>query len=305
LEKYGADGFRLGLALTADGMDDADWRDRTAQDAKAKVESVIPFVKKTLKSAYARPESELDAWLISSLHRRIVTATEAMEEMKIRRASATVYLDLWNDIRYYLHRTKSPRKQTLSDVFGAWVRMMSPYTPFMAEDLNHELGGKGLVCQADWPSSKDFPLDEEAELAEAVLNRVIDDARNVLNVVKGPRTRLNVYVCSEIAKNYFFELATAKKENENVGQVVKKFGSLKIQPDRVFKLGFEIGDELLTKLLSHGGFDEFEVLSGASEFMSSELGIPVVVQRAGAKGIHDPANKAKDALPTKPGFFLE
>jgi len=305
LEKYGADGFRLGLALTADGMDDADWRGRTAQDASAKAESVIPFVKKTLKSTTARTENELDAWLISSLHRRIVTATEAMEEMKIRRASATVYLDLWNDIRYYLHRGKSPRKQTLTDVFGAWVRMMSPFTPFLAEDLNHELGGKGLVCQADWPSPEDFPLDEEAELAEAVLGKVIEDARNVLNVVKGPKTKLNVYVCSEMARNYFFELASAKRKNEDVGQVVKKFASLKIPPEKVFKLGFEIGDDVLTKLLFHRRFDEFGVLSEASDFMSSELGIPVVVQRAGAKETHDPANRAKDSLPTKPAFFLE
>jgi len=305
LAKYGADGFRLGLALTADGMDDADWRDRTAQDAKAKVESVIPFVRKTLKAATSRPESELDSWLISSLHRRIVTATEAMEEMRIRRASATVFLDLWNDIRYYLHRSESPRKQTLTEVFTAWVRMMSPFTPFMAEDLNHELGGKGLVCQADWPSPKDFPLDEEAELAEAVLNRVIEDARNVLRVVKGPRTRLNIYVSSEMARDYFFELATAKRKNGNVGLVVKKFASLKIQPDRVFKLGFEIGDDMLTKLLFHRKFDEFEVLSEASGFMSNELGIPVVVQLAGGKEIHDPSNKSKDALPTKPAFYLE
>ena len=305
LEKYGADGFRLGLALTADGMDDADWRDRTAQDAKAKAESVIPFVKKTLKSAGNREKNELDSWLVSSTHRRIVTATEAMEEMKIRRASATIFLDMWNDIRYYLHRTKSPRKQTLADVFGAWVRMMSPFTPFMAEDLNHELGGKGLVCQADWPSPKAFPLDEEAELAEAVLNRVMEDARKLLNVVKGPRNKLNVYVSSDSARSYFFELAMAKRKNENVGQVMKKYASLRIQPDRVFKLGFELGDEMLTKLLSRRGFDEFEVLSEASEFISGEIGIKVAVQKAGAKDVHDPANRAKDALPTKPGFFLE
>jgi leucyl-tRNA synthetase len=305
LEKYGADGFRLGLALTADGMDDADWRDRTAEDAKGKVESVIPFVKKTLKSATNREKNELDSWLGSAVHRRIVTTTEAMEQMKIRRASATTFLDMWNDIRYYIHRTKSPRVQTLVDVFGAWVRMMSPFTPFMAEELNHELGGKGLVCQADWPSTKDFPLDEEAELAEEVVSKVIEDARNVLKVVKGPRTRLNVYVCSEMARSYFFDLASAKKRNENVGLVVKKFASLKIQPDRVFKLTFEIGEEMLTKLLSHKGFDEFETLSGASEFMSAELGIIVTVQKSGAKGTHDPLNKARDALPTKPGFFLE
>ncbi len=305
LEKYGADPFRLALALTADGMDDADWRDRSAQDAKGKVESVVPFVKKSLKAATARETDALDHWLVSSVHRRILTATEAMEEMKIRRASATIFLDLWNDVRYYIHRTEKPRKQTLVDVFSAWVRMMSPFTPFMAEELNHELGGKGLVCQADWPSTKDFPLDERAELAEAVMNRVIEDARNVLKVVKGPRTTLNIYVCSDQAKSFFYELAAAKRKDENVGLVIKKFAALKVQPGRILKLSYEIGDEMLTKLLSNRGFDEFRTLSDASGFMSKELGIKVVVQRAGAKDIRDPANKARDALPTKPGFFLE
>jgi leucyl-tRNA synthetase len=305
LDKYGADGFRLGLALTADGMDDADWRDRAAQDAKEKVESIIPFVKKCMKSGANREADELDSWLISRIHGRIESATEALEQMKIRRASATIFLDVWNDIRYYIRRTKNPRKQTLSEVFGAWVRMMSPVAPFMAEDLNHELGGKGLVSQADWPSPKDFPLREEAELAEAVLTRVIDDARNVMKVVKGPRSMLNVYVCSDSARSYFMELASAKKKNENVGQVVKKFASLKIQPDRVFRLTFELGEDMVTRLLSRKGFDEYKVLSEAADFMSSELGIKVSVQKAGTKGIHDPANKAKDALPTKPGFLLE
>ncbi|HXY56078.1 MAG TPA: class I tRNA ligase family protein, partial [Nitrososphaerales archaeon] len=305
LEKYGADAFRLALALTADGMDDADWRDRSAQDAKGKVESVIPFVTKTLNAAAHRDGNELDSWLTSSINRRIVTATRAMEELKMRRASATIFLDVWNDVRYYLRRTGRPRKQTLTEVFSAWVRMMSPFTPFMAEDLNHELGGKGLVCQADWPSPKDFPVDEEAELAEAVLGKVIDDARNVLSVVKGPRSKLNVYVASDQARSYFLELASAKKSNENVGQVIKKYQSLKIQPDRVFRLSFDIGEDMLAKILAHRSFDEYDVLSQASEFMSSELGVKVVVQKAGSKEIRDPSNKARDALPTKPGFYLE
>jgi leucyl-tRNA synthetase len=305
LEKHGADAFRLALALTADGMDDADWRDKAAEDSEGKVGAVLPFVKKSLRSATNRGPREIDSWLTSSVRRRIVTATEAMEAMKIRRASATIFLDLWNDIRYYIRRTTVPRKQTLVDVFGAWVRMMSPFTPFMAEDLNHELGGKGLVSQADWPSPKDFPMDEEAELAEAVTNRVIDDARNVLKVVKGPRSRLNVYVCSDAARGFFFELAAAKQKKENVGQILKKYASLKIQPDRVFKLTFEIGEELLSKLLGHRGFDEYKSLSEASKFMSAELGIEVVVQKGGSKEIKDPANKAKGALPTKPAFFLQ
>ena len=90
-----------------------------------------------------------------------------------------------------------------------------------------------------------------------------------------------------------------------MGAVVKKYAQLKIQPDRVFKLSFEIGDGMLAKLLAHKGFDEFKALSDASGFMAAELEITVAVQKAGSKAISDPANKAKDALPTKPAFYLE
>ncbi len=305
LEKYGADAFRLALALTADGMDDADWRDRNAEDAKAKVESVIPFVKKSLKSSVKREEDTLDSWLLSTLHRRISSVTQALDEMKMRRASATAFLDVWNDIRWYLHRSKQPRRQTLSDVFDAWARLIAPFTPFLAEDLHHELGGKGLVCQADWPSLSDFPIDEEAELAETAINRVVEDARNVLKVVKGPRSILNIYVASDLARGYFTELVVAKQKKENVGALVKKFASLKVPPDRVFKLAYELGEDLTGRLLSQRRFDEFAALSEAESYISKELGVRVKVQKAGGKEVHDPAGKAKDALPLRTAFYLE
>ncbi len=305
LEKHGADGFRLALALTADGMDDADWRDRAAEDARSKVESVIPFVKESLRSAAKRDADMLDAWLLSSVHRRIVAVTEAMEGLRVRRAAAAAFLNTWNDIRHYLRRSEHPRAQTLQVVFDAWARLMAPFAPFMAEDLNRELGGKGLICQADWPSLKDFPVDEGAELAEAVVAKALEDARKVLKVVVGPRSKLNVYVSSDLTRQYFYELAAAKQKGEDVGQVVRKYSSAKIPPDRVFKLMYEVGSETLTKLLTHGNFDEFGTLDAASRFMSDELGVHVVVQKAGSPGTRDPGSRAKDALPLKPALFLE
>ncbi len=305
LEKYGADAFRLTLALTADGMDDADWRDRNAEDAKLKVESVIGFVKKTLKSSVKKEEDTLDSWLLSTMNRRIALITQSMQEMKIRRAAATAYLDAWNDIRWYIHRSGKPRKETVSAVFNAWVRLIAPFTPFIAEELNHELGGKGLVSQADWPSLKEFPLDEEAELAETLVNRVVGDARNVLKVVKGPRKTLNIYTSSDGARDYFVELVTARQRKENVGPIVKKNASLRMSPDRVFKLSYELGEDLLRRFLSHRKLDENGILAGAARFMSQELGIEVKVQKTGSKEFRDPTNKAKYALPMKPALFLE
>jgi leucyl-tRNA synthetase len=305
LEKHGADAFRLALALAADGMDDADWRDRNAEDARQKTESIIPFVRKALKSSSAREKDIVDAWLYSTVNRRISAVTQAMEGMKIRRASSAAFLDIWNDVRRYLRRTKRPRKQTLTEVFEAWVRLMAPFTPFLAEELHHELGGKGLACQADWPSLKDFPSDDEAELGEILVDRVIEDARNVMKVVKGDRKAMNIYAANEATRSYFADLLVARQRKENVGAIVKKYGNAVLPPDRVFKLAYDLGEDLTGKMISHRKMDEYAVLIAAAPFISKELGLSVNIFKAGERSVNDPGGRARSALPMKPALYLE
>jgi leucyl-tRNA synthetase len=306
LDKYGPDAFRLALALAADGMDDANWRSRSAEDAKMRIESIVPFARKSVQESKERDANRLDSWLLSTVHRRVSSMNEALDQMKMRKAASIAFLEIWNDIRWYMRRSSEPRRQTLQDVFTAWVRLMAPFTPFAAEELNKELGGKGLVSQADWPSLDDFPIDESAELSEQVVNHVMEDARNVLKVVKGQRKTLNIYVASADATQYFVDLCRAKKTGTgNVGQIAKKFSSLKIPPERVFRLQYEAGEEFVDRFLNQPKFSEFETLRDASPFISSELGIEVSVQRNGEPGFKDPGGKAGGALPLKPAFYIE
>ncbi|MBI3022810.1 MAG: leucine--tRNA ligase [Thaumarchaeota archaeon] len=305
LEEYGADALRATLSLAADGMDDADWKTKNAEDMRDKVDSLFPFIEKSLKDSAKRQPEHLDRWLFSIINGRILAVTSSMEEMKIRRALSIALLDVWNDVRWYLRRSRNPRRQTLSTVFEAWIRLLSPFTPFAAEELNRMMGNKGLVSIADWPSGKDFQVDQAAEISELLLAEVIGDARNLLKVIKEPKKRLNVYVSSDSASKFFFEMVRASVGDGKKGDVIKKFSTVGIKPERILKLQHELGDDLTKKLLSIPKFDEFSILSAAAGFLSVEIGMEVYVFKAGEKGIHDPANKAKDALPFKPAFFLE
>jgi len=305
VERYGADAVRATVILTGDGMEDTDWRAKNAEDAHAKIDSLIAFVEKSMSGSVERPPEQLDRWLISTVRGRITEVTSALEELRTRRAIAAALLDLWNNVRWYLHRTEKPRRKTLTEVFSAWARLLSPFTPFVAEELNRALGGKGLVCTADWPSPEDFPRDEGAELSEVMLARVLEDARNLLKIVKQPKHKLNIYVASEEARRFFVEVVTARAKKEGLGNVIKKFPNIGIPPERVIKLQYEAGDELVSRIMSQPNLDEFQVLRSASGFISRELGIEVEVVRAGAKGIRDPGKRASDALPLKPAFYLE
>jgi leucyl-tRNA synthetase len=304
LEQYGADGLRATLALAADGMDDADWKAKNAEDISLKIDSLFPFIEKGLASSIEREMELSDRWLLSVVRGRIDLVTRSLEEMKIRKATSVALLDVWNDIRWYLRRAEKPRYQTLKMVFETWIRLVAPVIPFTAEELNSKMGNKGLITTADWPSIVDFPLDDAAEVSELLVAKVMEDARNLLKIIKEQKKRLTIYTSSEVASEYFRELAKSEK-GENRSEVIKKFASSGIKPDRVIKLQYELGNELITRISSLGKFDEFAVLSGAAAFLSNEVGIQVRVFKAGDKKTEDPANKGKDALPFKPSFYLE
>ena len=305
LEQYGADALRATLALAADGMDDADWKAKNAEDLKFKIESLFPFIEKSLRDTVQRDLDHLDRWLISVMRRRVETVTASVETMKIRKALSVALLDVWNDIRWYLRREESPRRQTLELVTETWVRLLSPFIPFAAEELNQRMGGKGLITMADWPSTIEFPEDAGAETAELLVNSVLEDARNLLKIIKESKRSLTLYVASDDAREYFLELRRAQKEHGDRGAVIKKYAKTGIKPERVIKLQYELGEDLVETLEGLTGFDEFEILSRAAGFISSETGLEVTVFKAGAADIYDPAKKASGALPFKPAFYLE
>ena len=306
LERYGADGLRATLALAADGMDDADWKAKNADDISGKVDSLYPFIEKALGSASERKPDLSDRWLLSVVHGRVEVATKSLEEMKLRKALSVALLDVWNDVRWYLRRWESPRYDTLKLVFETWIRLVAPFIPFAAEEINSKMGNKGLISTADWPSIVDFPLDDEAEVSELLVAKVVEDARNLLKIIKEKKSRLTIYVSSKTASDYFFELSKSDKAGaSNRGDVIRKYASSGIKPERVIKLQHELGQELVERLAKLGGLDEFSVLSEGAPFLSQEVGIDIRVFKAGDKKTEDPANKAKDALPFKPSFYLE
>jgi leucyl-tRNA synthetase len=178
--------------------------------------------------------------------------------------------------------------------------------PFAAEELNRKMGNKGLITTADWPSPVDFPLDEGAEVSELLVAKVIEDARNLLKIIKEQKKRLTIYVSSDLATQYFLELAKVERSKAaDRGDVIRKYASSGIKPEKVIKLQHELGGELVGRLSSLEKFDEVAALSSCAAFLSKEIGIEVRVFKAGDKKAEDPANKAKDALPFKPSFYLE
>ena len=146
LEQYGADGLRATLALAADGMDDADWKAKNAEDISSKIDSLFPFIEKGLADSAKRKPELSDRWLLSVVRGRIDMVTKSLEEMKIRKAA------LGCAPRRLERHPLVPQEGGEAEVRDAQVglRDLDPprrprSSPSPSEELNSKMGNKGLI----------------------------------------------------------------------------------------------------------------------------------------------------------------
>ncbi len=312
LEEMGADTVRGTLLSSAEGMDDPDWRVKNAEDMKARILALIPFVEKALSSSADIEERPIDMWLMSTLQLRVAAASRAIEEMKNRTAFQSAFFDVWNDLRWYLKRA-APRRETLRSYAHVWSLLLSPFLPFVAEELNAKLGGRSLVSMSRWPEVDERLTDPGALLGEWDVEHAIEDVKGILAVVKGQPTRASIFVASAERLERFKKVAEALMSGSKDGDIIKE-GLASVPPaerqtavssiQSTIKLCRDLGDEVLGRLLAAGSFDELKALRAASGFIASETGLNSVevlayTPTAGA------GRKPMNALPLKPAIVLE
>ena len=149
----GADVTRLYILGNAEGTADVDWRNDGVEATRAHLERFYNFAREVLADGSIDGSAEktlIDRWMLSRLQRRIGEATEAMQNIQTRRALQSAFYLLFNDLRWYQRR--GGRNQ-LRAVLSAWVRMMSPFTPHVCEEIWASGLGEGYASLAEWPAA--------------------------------------------------------------------------------------------------------------------------------------------------------
>ena len=145
VNQYGADTLRLYIMFIGDFEKAAPWQDTAVKGSKRFLDRVWNLEQKVQPGdAYSR-ENE------ASIHRTIKKVTEDIESMKFNTAIAAL-MTLVNE--FYdkgLNRAD----------YMALLKLMSPFTPHIAEELWEHLGGEGLCCRQAWPKY------DEAKMVDA------------------------------------------------------------------------------------------------------------------------------------------
>ncbi|WP_435076495.1 valine--tRNA ligase [Halococcus sp. AFM35] len=185
VEEHSADAFRQAIALGGQPGSDIQFQPKEVTSASrflTKLWNITRFASEHLDdSEGAEPAyTDTDRWIRSKCARVADDVAADMDDYRFDRALRTVREFVWHDLADdYLELIKgrlyeggpeerAAARRTLSTVLSASIRMLAPFSPFLAEETYHHLPNTtGSVHAAAWPE-----LDPEAEAVEARGERI-------------------------------------------------------------------------------------------------------------------------------------
>lgn len=324
IAQYGADSLRISILATAGLLQDVDFSVELAKSIKNKLEKFYQWAIKVSKIKNKAGDGELtleDKWLLSKLHKSIMHVTHNMENLKFRDALQIILYELDEDIQWYTKRlscnpnsfNEAVTAKVLNEVLEARVKMLTPFAPYICEEIWHKLGNESFISTAEWPKFNESKIDEASEEAVNFINNVLDDIRNILKAT-GIKPKLIVcYTCSEWKKEAYkkaLESALTRKIEikELIDQFVKDKQKEKDKIAYLTKIAKDISVmsfELKNRRLKAININEIELLKGSIPFYEAELKAKVKVYNEEDLEKYDPKNKAQSAQPFRPSIYIE
>jgi leucyl-tRNA synthetase len=301
VDQHGADMVRINMASSGQGIDDADWREDAVRSYRNKYDTLIQMIHDTKKAKKTRVES-IDLYLQSKMQRHIENTTKNFEKFMLRDVVQTSLFESLNDLKWYLRRVgdlKNANRNIMGEYVETIVKMVTPLTPHICEEMWHMLGNKDFVCIADWPKANPTRINMEAELGEDLLKKTLADIEEVKNIVKIQPKKITLFV----AENWKFRVhnMVLKNKDRNMNDITKEimatgaYGKATVMFIQNLYKHLNEMQQVMPRAM------QFSLLNESKEFMEKEAGCKIAIEDS-----EKTENaKAKSATPQKFGIFME
>ena len=229
-EKYGTDAVRFTLASMASPGTDIAFSESRTEGYRAfanKIWNAARFVFMNLDRTggsltSGAPAEELkrleNRWIYSRFNRVAGEVNEGLAEYRFDEAANKIYQFFWGDFcDWYLEiikpRLAGPEAETraalafLGDVFEGALRLLSPFMPFITEEIWHAVyegkPPKQSIALARYPELNKQWLNDQAEEQMVVLQDLIVNVRNLraeMKVEPKVKTPARIHAASDIQK---------------------------------------------------------------------------------------------------------
>jgi valyl-tRNA synthetase len=194
IEKFGADGVRVGLLLSASAGNDIMFDEELCNQGKAfsnKIWNAFKLIKGwEVSNSISQPESSqvAIAWYEAKLQQTLLEIEDNFDKYRISDALMAIYKLVWDDFcSWFLEMIKPTYQQPIDSITLAKaiemlennMKLLHPFMPFLTEEIWQILAERtpeeALIVSA-WPEIKPF----DAQL--------ISDFENTIEVISGIRT---------------------------------------------------------------------------------------------------------------------
>ncbi|WP_062515774.1 isoleucine--tRNA ligase [Halobacillus sp. KGW1] len=293
VNKFGADAFRWALLADSAPWNNKRFSERVVIEAKSKVIDTLVnthafYTLYANIDGYEYNEKEtgektlLDRWVLSRLNSVTVVVNEALDAYDFTKAAKALEKYIDEVSNWYIRRSrdrfweegmtesKKAAYHTLHEVLVQLSQLMAPYTPFLADDIYHNLTG-GSVHLAFFPKVDESVMNTQLEEDMDAVLQVVELARGVRNTeaikTKQPLSELAVIPVNPEKGKALEEYSSIIRDEINVKDVVVKQSSEDLVRYDV-KLNFRAAGPVLGKNVG--------LVKGFLEKMSEEEAAQVV-----------------------------
>jgi len=183
------------------------------------------------------------------LQHKIKTVTESMEMLKTRTAVENAFFEVWNDLRWYARRKGNMKAKVLLNALNIWVRLLTPFTPHICEEIWNKMEEKNFVSSAEWPKYDQSKVNPTAEESETLVKSLLDDTLSIIRATKLTPKKICYYTSAQWKwKAYQNALKTAlEKERVTQSDLMKELmrdEEMKRRAKKTAKFAAQIVEEI-------------------------------------------------------------
>ena len=218
MDKYGADGVRMGLMLSAPAGNDILYDDALCEQGRNfnnKIWNAFRLVKGWEVAETEQPEhaSQAVAWFGSVLNATLGEVADLFGKFRLSEALMAVYRLFWDEFSsWYLEIVKPAYQQPIDHAtyeatlgyFDSLLRLLHPFMPFITEELWQHIAERAegesiMVALVDKPGAVDTgAIASMAEAKEIVAGvRTVRLQKNIAN-----KNKLSLQVVGKLANAY-------------------------------------------------------------------------------------------------------
>ena len=209
IEKYGADGVRMGMLLASPAGNDLPFDESYCEQGRNfsnKIWNALRLIKSWNVEDIEQPKSSVLAieWFKEKMNKTLVDLEDDFSKYRLSESLMNVYKFVWDDLcSWYLEIIKPAYQAPIDrktfeatlDIFEDVMKILHPFMPFVSEEVYHiikERKENDFIMQAQLPAIKDIntTLLNEFEFIEEFIT-AIRSVRNEKNIAQ--KVALQVY----------------------------------------------------------------------------------------------------------------